>query len=252
MFTVKELRNRHGWNLSQLGRATGLDRRYLADLERGVTLATPQVRELLSQHGLTALPCTTEVLRKKDLRALPLRPYEYPQYNLEAWDRAAASKPGLYRRIDPKCLAWLRRFVRADSILECDLWVRLLLAGGTRRWANPHECGYRNLPVVDDLGDALGERKLPCIHLKRNGLEVIIWPQVWLRPGKFTFRVDALVLRILPTPHWGALEVDGPGHDFEKDDFRSEQLGQDTIRLNKSDIQNPELVEVVIQRILGL
>ncbi|MBY0371512.1 helix-turn-helix transcriptional regulator, partial [bacterium] len=39
ILTVEELRKRKGWTVSQLGRATGLDRRLLTDLERGIALA---------------------------------------------------------------------------------------------------------------------------------------------------------------------------------------------------------------------
>lgn len=252
MFSLEELRRRHGWNLSQLGQATGEDRRLLADLERGAALAAPEVAQLLERHGIRGLACASELIQKKEMRPLRLEPYAFPQYNQEAWDRAASYKPQLYRKVNPRSLDWLRRHVRADSALECDLWVKLVLAGGKLRLANPHSCGFRKLPVVDDLGDALADRVLPCIQIKRADIEVLLWPQVSVRPDKWTFRVDALVLRISPRPLWTTLEVDGPGHNHEKDHFRSPQLLQDTVRLSKSEIDNPEVTEKLLQRLLHL
>ncbi len=127
-----------------------------------------------------------------------------------------------------------------------------MLAGGKLRLANPHACGFRKLPVVDELGEALGERLLPCIYWKRGSLEVVIWPQVNLRPDKWTFRVDALVLRVSPNPRWGTMEVDGPGHSYGNDDFRSSQLLQNTIRLTKADIQGTGLIDDLVARLLAL
>lgn len=250
MFSIEELRKRNGWNTSQLGHATGQDRRLLAELERGGTLATPELVELLTSYGVLGLASHSDLIAKRDLRALRLQPYSFPTYNQEAWDRAASYKPELYRKIRPHDLAWLRRYVRTDSALECDLWVILVLAGAKLRLANPHSCGYRNLPIVDDLGMALGERLLPCLHLKRDGLDVIIWPQVSLRPGKWTFRVDGLVLRISPRPHWGGLEADGKGHAHEKDNFRTAQLLHDMVRLSSEEMQHPDLIQILIYKLL--
>jgi len=251
MLTVEELRKRKGWTVSQLGRATGLDRRLLTDLERGIALAKPEVLELLENHGVTGLACTNQVLHKKDLRGLPLRRFERPEYNLEAWDRALQAYPGLFAKLSSQQRAFLKNYVRADSALECYLWVKILLAGGKLRLANPHACGFRKLPVVDETGDALGERLLPCIHWKRGSLEVIIWPQVHLRPDKWTFRVDALILRVSPNPQWCTLEVDGPGHNPSNDDFRSAQLLKETIRLTKEHLQRPTLIGDLAEQLLA-
>lgn len=252
MLTLEELRNREGWTVSQLGRATGLDRRLLTDLERGVALATPKTLEILQLHGIDGLACESQILRKKALRGLPLRPFETGKYNQEAWARAAQAYSKLFSRLDSYRRAWLRNYVRADSALECYLWVKLLLAGGQLRLANPHACGFRKLPVVDEMGEALGERLLPCIHWKRGSLEVVIWPQVCLRPDKWTFRVDGLVLRASPKPRWGALEVDGAGHNHEKDDFRSSQLLQNLVRLTKADLQSPTFLDELADRLLKM
>lgn len=252
MLTIEELRKREGWSVSQLGRATGIDRRLLTDLQRGVALATPKTLELLQLHGITGLASESQVLRKKELRGLMLRPFEAINCNQEAWDRFAQSYSKLFAKVDTYSQAWLRNYVRADSALECYLWVKLLLAGGKLRLASPHACGFRKLPVVDELGDALGERSLPCIHWKHGSLEVVIWPQVSLRPDKWTFRVDGLILRVSPNPRWGPLEVDGPGHSHEKDDFRSSQLLQNTIRLTKADLQSPTFIEDLVQRLLAM
>mgnify|MGYP003588474206 CR=1 FL=1 len=252
MLTIEELRKRKGWNISRLGQSTGLDRRLLADLERGAALATPEVAELLAKHGVRGLACSSELVQKKSLRGLRLEPYAFPYYNQEAWDRASSYKPDLYRSIKPQELDWLRRHVRADSALECDLWVKLLLAGAKLRLLSPLTCGFRDLPVVDDRGAGLAERVLPCLHLKTKEVDVYIWPQVSFRPDKWTFRVDALVLRVSPSPRWCTWEVDGGGHNHAKDNFRSAQLLKDTIRLTKAEIESPRLVEELIRRVLEL
>lgn len=252
MFSIEELRKRKGWNRSQLGRATGLDRRFLADLERGIALATPETQKVLRGHGITGLASVGQVLHKKDLRALTLHPYAIPNHSLEAWDRAASSYPRLYRKIDAESLAWLRNYVRADSVLECNLWVRLVLAGGELRLANPHSLGFRKVPVVDELGDVLGERLLPCILLKLDSLEVVFWPQVWLRPDRWSFRVDSLILRTFPNTRWGTIEVNGAGHYHEKDPFRSSQLKLDTIQVVTAEIHSAHLIENLVQRILAM
>lgn len=252
MLSVEELRNRNGWNITKLGQATGLDRRLLAELERGAALATPEVAALLAAQGIEGLACSGDLIQKKELRGLRLRPYQVPSYNKEAWNRALKYYRALCLQVPRRSLQWLIRHVRADSALECILWLRLVLAGAKLRLANPHSCGYRGLPLVDEHGNALGERVLPCLHLKEEGLELLIWPQISLRPGKWTFRVDGLLLRVAPEARWGALEVDGAGHDHLKDDFRSAQLLQETIRLAKADVEDVGLVAKLSERIRSL
>lgn len=252
MHSVEELRKRHGWNVTQLGHATGQDRRLLADLERGAALASSEVANLLSKHGILGLACTGDLIQKKELRCLRLEPYAVPHHNREAWERAAGAWPTLYEKLSRRDWNWLVRHVRADSALECDLWVRLVLAGAKLRLANPHSCGFRSLPVVDEQGNALGERVLPCLHVRWKEIEFLVWPQVSMRPNKWTFRVDGLVLRLSPRPHWGVLEADGEGHDHEKDSFRAAQLLQDTVRLSKADIHSPKLIELLTERLLAI
>lgn len=252
MNSVEETKKRRGWNTSDLARKIGLDRRRLAELEQGRTLASAEMAKELETQGVLGLASTSNVISKRKLRSLRLRPYDFPEYNKEAWERAAAARPWLYSKLKRRDWYWMVRHIRADSTLECDLWTVLVLAGGKLALLNPHSCGFRLLPVVDEQGDALGERLLPCIHLKTKEIEVIIWPQVSLRPDKWTFRVDGLVLTIAPALNWSILEADGGGHNYEKDSFRSAQLLKDITRLTRAEIDSPHLLQILTKRLLAL
>lgn len=239
-----------GWSQGQLASQCLVSRQRIADFEGEVCLPTPSVaNKLESSLNLKAIPSIRQVLSASKVRKLlRLKPFEVPAVSPESWSRMASHWPHLLRKLSapPAVIAWMRRFVLADSGTECLADAQLAAAGATPGWANPHTFGFRRQPIVDAQGLALGERYLPCLHWKTQDFESIVWPQVTLRPGAVSYRVDYLaLLRVGRHLVWLVIEIDGPRHDPTYDKFRAQELGLEHIRISAEDVKKLRFIEIL-------
>jgi hypothetical protein len=140
----------------------------------------------------------------------------------------------------------MRNFIRADSALEALAWILLVASGCKVFFGNPQHWGYRRHTVTDSQGMCLGERNLPGLCYEDRTNQIWIWPQVNLRPQETTSRPDAVVLF---NSDWLHLEINGAGHNAEKDSYRAQQRNTPTINLSEEEVKTaPNLLELLIKR----
>lgn len=229
---------REGLRLSQAEMADklGISRQYWQRVEAGSALLGDEVGRLLESE-VGALPLSGDGLRPQQVRDWTLiRPTQFILANQEPWQRAVSNWGyGISRLELPARLKdWMARLFPCDSALECFGWMQLATLKAGPLLDNPHFLGFRALPIVDQFGRALGERKLPGLYGSFDSFKFLVWPQVGLRPGRATFKADGLVwLKKARCGVWAVLEYDGSGHDHSRDKMRRSWLKLDEIRIGE-------------------
>ena len=90
---------------------------------------------------------------------------------------------------------------------------------------------------------------LPALTYKGRDRFFIFWPQVSLRIGETTFRLDGLMFyRRGAVRYWLVVEFDGAGHDHSKDPYRSGQLGMMEVRITGEEILQGRCFALLIER----
>ena len=240
-------------NLSQaeVARRCGMSRQRLCMIEGGKALPTRSQAVLLAGTlGLGSVPCIEDLPSDKKMASSGrLRPYTFEPVNQERWDSAVKFWGHRFRRLPPGRLAWMRNMLRVDSAIEALAWILLCLAGAIPFVGNPHQWGFRGHPLVDGLGQCLGERVLPGLYYEKEGVAFWLWPQINLRPKEVAFRVDALMLFVEGGRYrWLVVEIDGDGHVSKKDQFRQEQLKMGEVRIEGKDIKALRMLELLMQK----
>lgn len=112
--------------------------------------------------------------------------------------------------------------------------------------ANPHQAGFRKQPLLDRLGQALGERVLAGLRWTCPEFDVMLWPQISLQTAQGTFRPDfLLLLHRGQAVQWLGIEIDGPHHKFKDEEYRSQVLGIDLLRFTTQEVKSLDFVALL-------
>lgn len=115
--------------------------------------------------------------------------------------------------------------VRVDAQAEIGAWRELVEEGGTPCLLSPVLAGFPRHPLVDGSGRPLGVRSKACFSVSFDEFDLLLWPQIWIRTEAATFRVDALMkISSRSRVFWAVLEINGPTHEPQKDQWREQQL----------------------------
>lgn len=153
-------------------------------------------------------------------------------------------------------LSW--RFLNdsgSDSGPEAMFWVLLIATGARPCWYPPVKAGFRKFPIVDRSRKrrAAGDLRHPCLELRRDGYRLLLFPQVRVVTPQGLYVLDALVLfRRGRQREWLNLEIDGSGHDGERDVARQEHLGLLTLRVCAAELRRPGAFITLEQRLFDL
>lgn len=254
MERLKLLRLHLRLNKQQMAELCGICRHRWYELETGQALPTPALAERLEQvvPGW-AIANLAHTLSPRQLRNwVNLRPFELPQVNDESWGRAYSywRYPISQLNLDERLLDWMRRYLPFASAPEVYSNLQLASLGGRALIANPHQLGFRDGLIVDANGKALGERQLPGLCGQHQGIRWINWPQVHLRPSSTTYCLDGLTwVRKGNQSVWCDLEIDGPRHDQEADEFRATALKIPSIRVPVEQVKLRRTTQIFLERV---
>lgn len=184
----------------------------------------------------------TPVLNRDSERSLAARLYASQKSFAKLTNKAIIS---IKNRPDMEVCERFLQQALLESGYEYLFWVRLLAAGGRPGWYSPSKAGYRDLAVVDRKSKKqAGDLKHPCLSLESRDYDALFFPQVTLDTRKTYYRLDALVcIRWNRRRIWVDVEVDGPGHNGEFNRIRQRDLRLETLRLTKTELSAPCLVE---------
>ena len=241
MSIVRECRQALGLSQTQLAQRCGLSRQFLVRVERGLALPSLEVAQRLEAAlGCGPIVSTAHLLSEREWRR-DVCPYEFPVVNPACWRMALEDWPypiGLLQ-IPERTTRWMESTLACESKLEAYAFFQIAKFDCLPQVSSPHSLGFRGLPIVDALGRVLGERLLPGLRGHLKDLHFLLWPQVRLKPGRVPFRTDALVLlRRRRNSLWCILEIDGFGHDPDRDESRTKWLALKDIRLSKYQVEN--------------
>ena len=254
-------RKASGLSLRKLEKLCGLKARRLSRLELGVELPKPEERRILAavlkSHASELLYTTSrpkryyQTLRNRGARYLPSQTPYYPPSDRSSRVRIAAA-----HRSYPTEMAELTELVRGhpnfrtvnafcedialDSGLECLFLTSLFARGAEPLAIAPYLLAPRlNQAVICPKKRVdVGFRPFPAIELD----ETLYIPQVAFQTPA-TFVVDFLRYE---NGNWSALEIDGRGHDFGRDDLKEKALAVPVIRLGEEQVL--EMVRGVSRR----
>lgn len=249
---IRKRREELGLSQERLGREVGISRRRVSELESGMFLPRPELaRRLEEALRVMGMPDKSQVLSARALRRMArARPFELNEVNVEPWQRVEVHFAGLLRQLKvPEGVgAWMRRFLACESGHEGLALYQMVAAGARPFWLSPHSGGYRRLAILDERGEALGERPLPGLHWQCDRLETLLWPQVRLMNG---FRLDWLVrARRGERRQWLGVELDGPLHKLERDAMRDRMVGLRMLRVPLSEVKSLNLARFLEARLL--
>lgn len=211
----------------------------LSEFESGLRLPSPEIAAKLGGAlGVDGVAGSGQILPREAMRRLTRpKPYEFPAVNKEPWQRMERRLDWKLKQIKlPKeVAAWIQRHLACNSGQEGLSLYQLGAAGARPVIANAHECGYRGLAILDDKGEALGERMQPALHWLTPEFECVLWPQVTFLNG---LRVDLLILLRVGggKSRWIVVEVDGPHHDAETDAKRDKWVTVPVFRVSNKDV----------------
>lgn len=236
---ITNFRRARGWTQSHLAQLLGISRFHLIRLEAGMVLPSPELAERM--EGLLEsrpLVCSADLV---PTHRMGLRLFDFPPVSDDVWRRALEdweypiSRLGLAKRL----LGWMRSHLGPESTFEAYTLLHLAALEGASQVSSPHALGFRHLPIVDRDGQVLGERLLPGLTGRVEGVPFWVWPQVSFRVGRAPYRVDGLVLFRPPARGavWATKEVDGPGHNPDGDDFRQARIGLPVIRIGEREVR---------------
>lgn len=178
-----------------------------------MVLPSPELAERMEGLlGSRPLVCSADLV---PTHRMGLRLFDFPPVSDDVWRRALEdweypiSRLGLPKRLP----GWMRSHLGPESTFEAYTLLHLAALEGASQVSNPHALGFRHLPIVDRDGQVLGERLLPGLTGRVEGVPFWVWPQVSFRVGRAPYRVDGLVLFRPPARGsvWATKEVDGPG-----------------------------------------
>lgn len=256
MSTIRDLREQKRWSQQHLAHQLGISVKRLSELETGLALPKPglasEIERIFSVQGIAT---SQEILSERAMRRLArTRRFQFEKVTAEPWRRAETYYTNALREMKapPQVVAWMKRHLPSDAASEILCYCEAAANGAKPLFANPHQCGFRDLCIVDRWGAALGERLLPALSWKSTDLECILWPQVDFHCGR---RVDFLVIvRISGKSIWCVVEIDGPSHTEEADVFRKKLLRVDVVSISTNDVKGRRFLKRLAEemRLLAL
>lgn len=233
MEILKKKRNQLKLGLAEVARRAELPKATLSDLEAGRYLPTEDVAAKLAEIlQLPVLPNRSQLLTNCQMRALgPQIVLDLKSPCQRPWLILETRHPRRLQRskVPPNLLAWMKMVLLSDSVTECITYCDVGGVGAREAFANPHRCGFLDLPCLDTEGRALGDRPLPALSWEVDGKPCLLWPQVSVMTALGPFRLDYLVLY---QGQWLNVEVDGPSHSAEDDAYRQKAIGLTVARID--------------------
>ena len=241
---MRRARLKRGLTQKQSASLCGMTRARWTQLEIDMRSPSPkELREIVNFLELQYVPTTPSSTRRRLInngRRLSAKPKpffpsgdrpnhvryftavrRFPQRVKELTNRLRA-------REDFQDCAYLCHKLASGSYAEAIFVLRVLSSEALPCLLAPSTLGRPPRPIIDPLTrELVGHRPFPCLATK----EAIYFFQVsFLTTHSLT--VDVLRWR----GEWAVLEIDGEGHNGEKDDSRSEALGLPIIRYNPRDV----------------
>lgn len=243
-----------GWSQAEVAKRCGVTRSRVSEFEAGERVPSPeQLTALCAALGLPIGLALPDLAPKVYRSMRTSTPTALLTDCREAWERVVKTYAAELEclRCTPD-LGVLARAVKIDSALEgLALW-QLIARGAVLCAANPHLLGFGPHPVLQADLSALGPRRLPCLLWQGSFWRMIVWPQVTLRVGTYSYRLDALVLlQGGGKKVWGYYEIDGSGHNPAWDRQREERLDLPFVRFTQAQVEGlrfPELLEAEWKR----
>ncbi|MBT9589209.1 helix-turn-helix transcriptional regulator [bacterium] len=231
-----------------------VSRQLWARTESGACLPSAELARCLEEASQVGpLPSLDDVLSARERRqwVASARPYQLELAHPEPWRRAAKNWPYPISRLalEARTRQWMETLMVCDSAIEAYGWLQLASVGGRPQIDNPHELGFRDLPILDARGKVLGERRLAGLCGEHQGVRFMVWPQVHLRPASVTYRTDGLLwLRYQQRTAWAMLEFDGPRHRREDDEFRERELALPPLRITHREVTQLKVTTIFLRR----
>lgn len=253
MSVLRSHRVARGLTQADLAEACRISRQLVGRLESGQSLPNSDLaRKLESVLQCGPLTCTADEVTTK---GWPLQSYEFPAVDPECWRRALKDWAYQIQRlgISPALLSWLKHYLACESAIEAYTFLQLARFAARPQVSNPHLLGFRALPIVDRVGKLLGGTAPVRAPGPIRGRPVLTLDPGPPEPANYAYRPDALVLlrrggRLV----WCILEVDGKGHDPERDAFRQSMIKLDEIRLTDRMVRNHQASESFKRQALDL
>lgn len=267
---IKAARLSKQWRPAVLARRTGLSPSRLSRLESEELYPTLQDWSLLAEHlVLGPYPERARLdlpaVRRRWFPELPSRPdAERPfgtrlfaaraSFGTLAERYLAVIKARPDRRL---CFKFLNE-ARLESGHEAMFWMALLAGGGNPGRHSPHRAGFLKFPIVDpDSKELLAEPRTPCLDLKFERFEALLFPQISLDTRSWIYRLDALACLWSPRARiWADIEIDGQGHaSYLPSDYdltRQRLIGLPTERISTAQLQSPKLIAGLESRLFSL
>ncbi len=141
-----------------------------------------------------------------------------------------------------------------DSSIEALIHLVLLALGAEIILVAPQLAGFCQHPLVHpETRSTVGHIEVPAYYLRFDELRFLFIPQVGVACRKATWVLDFLVGVGGPGAKvvWLDLEVDGVGHDFTSDRYRTDDIRMITLRISDSDVLSGHMHDVLLERILS-
>ncbi|MBT9588307.1 helix-turn-helix transcriptional regulator [bacterium] len=237
MNRIRYYRTRLGLSQMQLAHQLGVSRQSVGDWETGRRFPSARLRDQLQiifSKAPDLLSRTDDLPASEYRRVGRLEAWPRSPDNREVWSRGRHRYRELLNRLPNSQLPeQFESSTRCDSLLEVLAWLLLVTLGARPRFASPYRLGFYQHPILDAFNGSAGARLMPCLHLCRDGLELFLFPQVRLRPQDRIYIVDALMLIVQQRGRcWLALELDGRGHDCERDEAQKSQTNLPIVRID--------------------
>ncbi len=142
------------------------------------------------------------------------------------WASLPQKYDDIYRQLNPQHTPDIgfRSKVRADSSQEPVGWVQLFEDGAQATAARPSWLDFPFHPLVDSLGNPLGNQLRAAFHGRFGDIEWLLFPQFTLLLPDQLYRPDGLLLRCSPRPRWALTQLDGGAHRNEKWDRKQDAM----------------------------
>lgn len=244
---LQQRREDLGHTQQHVAETAGLSRTHYQRIEQG--LAAPSPEQALALESILAVPVlhSDQLFTQNERRDL----CGAPLFELENMSRATwlqASKLYGTQGLAPELWAQLCTFFHTDSALECSALAQLAVKAKLR-FDSPLLWGFRGLIPVDRHDQFLGALRLPCLFYREGKVAFVFWPQLRLRPGDVTWRVDGLLFyRDGSRRVWLIVEFDGTGHDARLDLYRASQLRLPEVRITGKEIRARQTLELLLER----
>ena len=264
MNNLRKARKLAHLTLKQLSTLTSIDWRRLSEFELGKRWPKPEEAKAI-EKALGVVINWGEKRRRPRPPVSVVAPFRTAPPGLPKPDRPAKVRlesarqrhPALYlrlyTRID-KQHRWFLHQVASDSYLEIIGWMQLLARGFTPYVSGCLAFGFRHCPVVHPVSrDQIPDAGYPMLSFAADDLDLVLFPQLYLRPRQRSWRVDALACAHQNGRRlWFVLELDGRGHSNEDGQDKEQEVALPFLRFATSDVIAGDFPRRVLAAIRGL